>query len=130
MKASGTFDLRSALLIGFVLLGLVGSQLCMKAGLGRSGPVTFAGGEGLGGLFRLMREPFAWAGLALTGLAAVAWLAVLSRLDLSVAYPFLSLSYVLMLFAAHWLFHDSLGWPRLVGALLICAGLVLMARRN
>ena len=130
MKWTAGVDLRSAGLIGIVLVGLVGSQLCVKAGLARTGAVSLGGGEGLASLARLAREPLIWAGIALTVMAAVLWFEVLSRLSLSVAYPFLSLSYVIMLFAAHWLFHDSLTWPRLFGALLICAGLVLMVRQN
>jgi multidrug transporter EmrE-like cation transporter len=129
MKAGWAVDSRSAVLIALVLLGLVGSQICVKAGLARSGGVVLSSGEGIRSVLRLLRQPLLWAGFALTGFAAVVWFEVLSRLSLSVAYPFLSLSYVIMLFAAHWFLRDPITWPRVLGALLVCAGVLLMGRR-
>jgi drug/metabolite transporter (DMT)-like permease len=124
-------DARTALLLMVVVVGLVGSQLCVKAGLSRAGGVSLAGaGEALGGVLRVLREPLFWSGVLLTGLASVVWLAALSRVSLSVAYPLLSLSYVLMLFAARWLYREPITWPKVAGVILICCGVALLGRRG
>lgn len=130
MKDGWALDARSATLIAVVLVGLVGSQLCVKAGLQRAGGVTLEGGQAIPTILRLLRQPLLWAGVGCTGIAAVVWFEVLSRLSLSVAYPFLSFSYVLMLVAARFLYHETIGWPRALGALLVCAGVILVGRQN
>ncbi len=129
MKLAEGLDARTAVLLGVVLVGLVGSQLCVKAALERCGGVSFGGPQPRAGLGRALLQPMLWAGVALTGAAAVTWLAVLSRLSLSVAYPFLSFSYVLMLFAARLLYHEEITWPKLLGVALVCAGVILVGRR-
>ena len=132
MRERWIVDAGGAALVAVVLMGLVGSQLCVTAALGRAGGVSLAGGAGqaVSGLLRVLQEPLFWAGLGCTGLAAVLWLAVLSRLELSLAYPLLSLSYVLMLFAAHWLYREPIGWARLLGVALICCGVALLGWRG
>lgn len=76
-----------------------GGQLLLKAGMDRVGEVTaLVRSLGVGGL--LLRVVTTWqvvAGLGLFGLSAVFWLITLSRLPLSIAYPVVSLSYVLIL---------------------------------
>ena len=73
MKDAWALDARSAMLIGVVLVGLVGSQLCVKAGLARAGGVSLEGGRALSSLLRFAREPLLWVGMLLTGVAAVVW---------------------------------------------------------
>jgi drug/metabolite transporter (DMT)-like permease len=123
-------DARSLVLIAIVLVGLVGSQLCVKAGLARAGGVELTAGHALSSLWRFAREPLLWAGVGCTAVAAVVWFEVLSRLSLSVAYPFLALSYVLMLLATWLVSHEGIPLSRVVGALLICLGVVLVSRQG
>ena len=58
--------------------------------------------------------------------ATLTWLAVLGRLRLSVAFPFLGLSYVLMLPAARLLYREPISWIQVAGAALVCGGVVLI----
>ena len=68
-----------------------------------------------------------WAGLALYGLSAGLWIWVLSRLDVGVAYPLVSLGFVLtLLVGVHWL-GESFSWQRLAGCGLIVVGVMLLA---
>jgi drug/metabolite transporter (DMT)-like permease len=67
-------------------------------------------------------------GLALYGLGTVLWLGVLSRAELSQAYPFVGLSFVLTAILGYLLFNDALTLPRIAGILLIVAGVVLVGR--
>jgi drug/metabolite transporter (DMT)-like permease len=130
MKPAWAVDARSLVLIAIVLVGLVGSQLCVKAGLARAGGVELTAGHAFSSLWRFAREPLLWAGVACTGVAAVVWFEVLSRLSLSVAYPFLALSYVLMLLATWLIAHEAMPLSRLLGALLICMGVILVSRQG
>ena len=76
----------------------------------------------------LVVQPLVWLGLVLFGLSAIVWLVVLSRASLSFAYPFASLTYVLiLLFDRFWL-HESVPALRWGGVVLIVAGIILVAQ--
>jgi multidrug transporter EmrE-like cation transporter len=76
---------------------------------------------------RALTTPGVWAGLVLYGLSAVLWLWVLSRLDVSVAYPLVSLGFVLtLLIGVGWL-GEPFSWLRAAGCGLIVVGVALLA---
>lgn len=68
------------------------------------------------------------AGLALYGVGTVLWLNALARTELSQAYPFVALGFVLTAALGFLIFHESFGLPRLAGTLLVIAGVCLIAR--
>ncbi|ACY84139.1 4-amino-4-deoxy-L-arabinose-phosphoundecaprenol flippase subunit ArnE [Edwardsiella piscicida] len=74
------------------------------------------------------RHLLRWLTLALLclGLALLLWLVVLSRVAVSVAYPMLSLNYVLVLLAARFIWHERLNWRHIIGITLIMAGIILL----
>ena len=67
-------------------------------------------------------------GFAMYGLSAVSWLIVLSRLDLSTAYPFLALNFVLIALVGRFVLGEDISLARWAGLLLICIGIVVVAR--
>lgn len=67
------------------------------------------------------------AGLALYGIGVAVWIVGLSRIDVSVAYPMLSVGYVLNAVAASWLLGEMIGPMRMAGMLLILGGVFLVA---
>jgi drug/metabolite transporter (DMT)-like permease len=67
-------------------------------------------------------------GLLCYGLGFMVWLIVLSKAEVSYAYPLISLGYVLTAILAWVLFGEALNGNRLVGILLICSGVFLIAR--
>lgn len=69
-----------------------------------------------------------WVGMACYGLSIGLWLMVLSRTEVSAAYPFLSIGYVIVAFLGYFLFNDALTLPRILGIALICSGVVLISR--
>jgi drug/metabolite transporter (DMT)-like permease len=76
----------------------------------------------------LALQPWVWtAGVAVV-LASLAWLAALARLDLSVAYPLMSTSFVLVLLLGWVAFGESLGAAKVGGVALLIAGLVVANR--
>ena len=73
-----------------------------------------------------LASPIVWLGLATYGASALAWLGVLARLDLSLAYPFVALGFVLTCFFGVLMFHEPLGALKLTGVALVVAGVLLV----
>ncbi len=110
-----------------ILLAVVGQTL-MKLAIVRSGgmPVLEIG---LGGLVsKCLQVPYILVGFGAYGVSAVLWLEVLSELDFSVAFPLVSVSYVLALFIGRYLFDESINFSRILGVLLICSGVFFIIK--
>jgi len=98
-------------------------QVCWKLGLQKEGfSLTFEGLKALAGSFPI------WAGFIVFGIATVLWFQVLSKTELSYAYPLVSLSYVFGLIGAKYCFHEAVTPTRWLGVLLICLGVALVAK--
>ena len=110
-----------------ILLAVVGQTL-MKLAIVRSGgmPVLEIG---IGGLVRkCMEVPYIFLGFAAYGASAILWLEVLTELDLSVAFPLVSISYILALIIGRFIFDENVNLPRILGVLLICSGVLVVIR--
>ncbi len=104
-----------------VTLGAAG-QLCLSKGVR---------GHPLGSLLQILgafRSPYVLLGFLLYGLSSLLWLAVLSRADLSFAYPLISVSYLITVLGAALLFREEVSPLRWAGVLLICLGIALLVR--
>ncbi|KIF83715.1 DMT family transporter [Noviherbaspirillum autotrophicum] len=67
-------------------------------------------------------------GLTLYALGAVVWLGVLARIDVSIAYPFVALGFILTMILAALTLGETIGTLRIAGTILIAAGAVLVTR--
>lgn len=76
-------------------------------------------------LLSLLANPWVLSALAAAFAAALCWMLAMVKLDLSHAYPFVSLSFVLVLFLSALVFGEPLTWAKLAGTLLIVAGVAL-----
>jgi drug/metabolite transporter (DMT)-like permease len=116
-----------ALILFSVTLAAV-AQLTLKHGMdqvtARSGALRL----GFESLREVAVTPAVWAGLVLFGLSAIVWLAVLSRTSLSFAYPFASLTYVLILLADRFVLEQEVPMLRYAGVAFIVVGIVLVAQ--
>jgi multidrug transporter EmrE-like cation transporter len=116
------------LLLGGVLLNAA-AQLLLKAATRHSGElVADSGRVSWDGVFQVLGAVPLWIGLCCYGISVILWLGALSRVPVSVAYPMLSIGYVVNAFAAAVLFGEALSVPKLAGVALICAGVFLLAR--
>ena len=79
-------------------------------------------------LFKVVFHPWVFAGLVTFVISMASHLYVLSKVELSFAYPFLSLAYVAVAVAAWLLFSENLNAWRIAGIGLICIGTVLIAQ--
>jgi len=68
------------------------------------------------------------AGLFLYGISTVIWIMALKKLELSYAYPLLSINYIFILLASYFFLHEPISGLRIVGVLFILAGISLVAR--
>jgi drug/metabolite transporter (DMT)-like permease len=110
-----------------VLAGGVG-QIILKKGMSSMGPLTLTANDFLPIIWRMFTNPFVVIGLAVYGFSTILWLTALSRVDLSYAYPFASLGYVIMLFASWQLFHENISVLRLIGCGVVILGVILISR--
>ncbi|MFC3942830.1 4-amino-4-deoxy-L-arabinose-phospho-UDP flippase [Pseudomonas gingeri NCPPB 3146 = LMG 5327] len=78
------------------------------------------------GMLEKLRSPWLWLALASLGLGLLVWLLVLQRLEVGIAYPMLSLNFVLITLVAHYLFKESIDRRHWLGVVLIIAGVVLL----
>jgi drug/metabolite transporter (DMT)-like permease len=113
-------------LIAIVLL--VGGQTLLKVGLNDIGGVSLFTGDPVGSLLGLFRTPWVILGFACYGVSAVLWLDVLSKLDFSLAFPLVSLTYVFSLVIGRFIFQETVGLERIVGVFLILSGLFFVVR--
>ncbi|MFN0161775.1 MAG: SMR family transporter [Burkholderiales bacterium] len=116
-----------ALLLCGVLFNAI-AQLCLKAGTNAVGHFEFAAANVIPVGFKIATQPYIVAGLACYVASLVVWILGLSRVPVSVAYPLLSLGYVINALAAWWMFGEDLGAQKLAGIGLIIVGVVLVAR--
>jgi drug/metabolite transporter (DMT)-like permease len=72
---------------------------------------------------RAIAEPRLWIGLMLFGVSALFWLVVLSRLPLSVAYPVVGVSYVIVVALSRFMLHEHVPSLRWVGAVVVAIGI-------
>lgn len=117
--------------IGYILVSVIAGaigQITLKYGMTLTGQITLSAHDIVPTLFKIFTNPFIIGGLALYVGGTVFWLAALSRVDLSFAYPFASLSYVVMLTASWLLFNENITPLRLVGTLVVMLGVFLISR--
>ena len=110
------------------ILGMVYSQLAIKWHMAGVGPLPEALPEKLGFLGAQLFNPWILSGLAAAFLAALSWMAAMTQFDLSYAYPFTSLSFVLVLALSVHLFHEPVSLPKVLGLALIISGIIVGSR--
>ncbi len=131
VKAEARSKMIFTLFIALIaILLLVGGQTLIKVGLNEIGGVSLFGGDPLGSLMGLFRTPWIILGMACYGFSSILWLDVLSKLDFSLAFPLVSLTYVFQVVIGRFIFHESVGMNRIVGVLFILCGLFFVVRSS
>lgn len=114
-----------------ILLGVLlnaGAQLALKEGMRRVGYFEFAWANAVPVCWQVATNPFVACGISLYVLSVVVWLLVLSRVEVSFAYPLLSVGYIVNAVAAYYLFAEDLSLTRVSGILVVVAGVYLITR--
>ncbi len=106
------------------------AQIILKFGMSSSAVArTLSGGFRLGSMVNVLLHPWVLTGLVLYFAAAVVWLLVLSKVDVSLAYPFVGLGFVVTMLLAWAVLGEAVTVSRVVGTLLISAGVAILAFR-
>jgi multidrug transporter EmrE-like cation transporter len=103
------------------------AQLLLKAGARVIGVIDVGAGV-LPKLAAAALQPYIVAGLVCCVVSVAMWIVALSRVEVSIAYPMLSIGYVLNAFAAWWLFSEALTPMRLTGIGVILLGVFILSR--
>ncbi len=114
-----------------ILLGVLlnaGAQLLLKAGMNQIGHFEFSMGNIIPIGLRVASNWPIVGGLFAYVVSVLVWLMVLSRVQVSLAYPMLSIGYVVNAIAAYYLFGESLSVMRITGIFIIIVGVYLIAQ--
>ncbi len=114
----------SVALLLFAVVSAATGQVMLKHGM----QVASARAADAGGslALRAATSPWVLLGLVVFGVSAVAWLAALARVPLSVAYPFNALGYIVILTASVVLLHERANVLTWVGSLMVVSGLLIV----
>ncbi|MHB1334234.1 MAG: SMR family transporter [Sulfuriferula sp.] len=104
------------------------AQLLLKAGTNSVGTFAFNMNNLWPVGIKLATEPHILGGLTCYVISVVVWIMALSRVDVSIAYPMISIGYVVTALAAWWLFGEALTVERMVGIGVIIIGVFLVTR--
>ena len=121
-------NLHALALAVICILLVVAGQTLMKLAIVRSGgmPVLEIGIAGL--VRKFVSAPYILIAFALYGVSAILWLQVLSKLDFSVAFPMVSMTYIGTLIIGRFMFDEPVNLCRVIGVLLICSGVFFVIR--
>jgi multidrug transporter EmrE-like cation transporter len=117
-------------LIGLSIATSVAAQTLIKISVSQPGSPQLATFNPIAIILLIFKSPLLIVGLALYGVGALSWIMVLSRLNLSYAYPFLALNFVLIALVSRMVLGESIPLMRWVGILLICGGIIAIASSN
>jgi drug/metabolite transporter (DMT)-like permease len=105
----------------------VSGQLTLKSAMDNIPPIGARQVKAPGAtISRVARQPRLWIGLFLFGISALFWLVVLTRLPLSVAYPFVGVTYIAVVFWSRFVLGESVPALRWMGVALIAFGIAVV----
>lgn len=110
--------------IAFTVYG----QLILKWRIAQLGALPAGTVEKLRFLVSLLLDPAIFSGFASAFLASLAWMAAMTKFDLSHAYPFMSLNFVVVMLLSGWLLSEPMTMQKALGVGLIVLGTIVAAR--
>lgn len=115
-------------LILFTVLTNAAAQIMLKNGMNSVGGFAAEGRSIIDFILKTALNPYVFFGLCVFVISMASHLIVLSKVDLSYAYPFLSLAYVVVTAYAYFIFKEDVSMIRVAGVGFICLGTVLIAQ--
>jgi len=116
-----------ALVLTGVLLNAV-AQLALKASVSDTGIISLDMQSLLSSAGSLATNLWLWLGLICYAISVVVWILALSRVDVSIAYPMLSIGYIVNAVAAWHLFDEPMNIGKVAGIGIIIVGVYILAR--
>ncbi|RLT44781.1 MAG: multidrug resistance protein [Chloroflexi bacterium] len=117
------------ILLLLITVGLnVAGQFLMKQGMSQVGVIGGSLGVMAGSLTKAFLNPYVIGGVGAYGFSSIFWLILLSRVELSYAYPALSLGYVLVTIISAFVLNEAVSPMRWLSVAVICVGVILLSR--
>lgn len=114
------------ILVFLTIFFTVFGQLVVKFKAGQMGALPALWADRFEYFRELFLSPWVISGVASGGLAAICWILAMTRLPISVAYPFMALTFPLVVVVSHYLFDEHLSVSKVAGVLLIMLGVSLV----
>ena len=113
------------LILGSVLLNAL-AQLLIRKGMLSIGSVGI--GNFMENIGAMITNLWLWGAMLCYAVSILMWMSVLSKVEVSYAYPFLSVGYIVAAVAGYMLFNENLSATRIAGIVVICIGVILISR--
>lgn len=121
--------MHSALLyVLLTIIGTVAGQLMLKSGMIQVGQIPSDAKDYIPFFLKAFTNFRVIFSLILAVIAAMGWMAALSKLKLSYAYPFMASTFAVVLVFSHFLFKEEISLIRWVGVFVIWFGVILISR--
>jgi multidrug transporter EmrE-like cation transporter len=104
------------------------AQLAIRKGMLAVGDLGIQGGGLVSMMMRMLANGYLWLAMVLYGFSILLWMFVLSKVEVSFAYPFLSLGYGIVLVLGFFLFGEQVTLLRVAGVMVIVVGVILISR--
>ena len=104
------------------------AQLLLKETMNKIGGVSFTLHNFIPIGLKVAFNPYFIAGVTAYVLSMCVWLLVLSRLDVTIAYPLTSIAFIFVAFAGAYFFNEPLTMTRIAGIVVIIGGIYLLTR--
>ena len=121
-------DARSLILILISVLLLALGQMLWKVGTNQAGAIDFMGGNLIPTTLKTITNLWFIFGCVCLLTSSVVWAVALNSVDLSLAFPFQSLAFVLIFILSAIFFKEPMTTLKIIGTILICAGVVVVAK--
>lgn len=104
------------------------SQLIIKWQVGMAGELPAGSIEKVLFLLQILFKPWVISGLTATFLSGLTWMAAMTKFPINYAYPFTSLSFILILIGSSVFFHEVITLPKAIGTSFIIAGVIIASQ--
>jgi drug/metabolite transporter (DMT)-like permease len=104
------------------------SQLVMRWQVGAAGELPADAWGKARFIATLLGNPWVLSGIAATFLAGISWMLAMTRFEISYAYPYVSLTYIIVLAASILMFNESLSVYKIIGTAFVIVGIVIISR--
>ncbi|QDU05840.1 putative 4-amino-4-deoxy-L-arabinose-phosphoundecaprenol flippase subunit ArnF [Gimesia chilikensis] len=111
-------------ILGTIIFTVYG-QLILKWRIGRYGDLPDSLSDRIQFLFRLLLDGYILSGFIAAFIASLFWMAAMTKFQLSYAYPFMSLAFVLVMFLSAFFFNEPVTLAKTLGLTLIVAGIII-----
>lgn len=113
------------MILASVLLNAI-AQLLIRKGMLVVGTVSVTNFSQ--NLVPMLLNPWLWGAMLSYAISILLWMSVLSKVEVSFAYPFLSIGYIFAAIVGYMVFNEHLSMTRILGIVVICIGVILISR--